>query len=132
MRTSMQKFMAAMIVATVVAFVTLFSATKAEAQITADNTSNCSVLLTLVGNGGAFSGPHLVPANSTGTVLTVPVGFTPLAVEDVNGRTRFFSTGTGCTPCIPVAADGAQDFCCVTVCYNGGTNSILISGCAGC
>ncbi len=132
MNTSNRRLSMAMIAVAMAAFVVLVAATSAQAQLTVTNNSGCDVLLTLVDAGGNLSGPYLVPSG-VATVIPTPPGYDPVAVEDINGRTRNFVGKGGCTGCIPLPAQGgASDVCCVNVCHPPGTDVITITACSPC
>lgn len=127
------RVLSAAIVAIVMMACGVFAATTAHAQITVTNTSGCDILLTLVDAGGNLSGQYLIPSGGVPTVIPTAPGYTPVGVEDINGRNRKFTGSASCTGCIPLPAQGgAADLCCVDVCFNSGAQTITISACGPC
>jgi hypothetical protein len=130
MKRSNRTFAAAMLASVMMALAAMVFTSSAQAQITVNNTSGCTVILNLNGSGGR-QGPFTIPSGTTPTVIGTPAGYVPTGVEDVNGRNNPFGS-SGCTGCMPLAQPGSNDFCCVIACYDSSTNTINITSCGPC
>lgn len=113
-------------------FVALITTTAAHAQIAVTNNTACDIYLNLVDGSGNLSGPYLIPSGAIATVIPTPPGYSPIGIEDINGRTRKFTGSSECTGCVPLAAKGANDACCGNVCFDPGAQTITISSCSPC